>query len=52
MWLAAESDADVDVYMTDVIWAPQLSEQFLDLSEAAKDIAADHFPSIIESPDR
>ncbi|MEZ5448674.1 MAG: ABC transporter substrate-binding protein [Thiolinea sp.] len=48
LWLAA-GNADVDVYMTDVIWAPQLSEQFLDLSEAAKDIAADHFPSIIES---
>lgn len=48
LWLAA-GNADVDVYQTDVIWAPQLSEQFLDLTEAAKDIVADHFPSIIES---
>jgi trehalose/maltose transport system substrate-binding protein len=48
LWLAAQN-ADVDVYMTDVIWAPQLSEQFLDLSEAAADVMPDHFPSIIES---
>jgi trehalose/maltose transport system substrate-binding protein len=48
LWLAAQNP-DVDVYMTDVIWAPQLSDQFLDLSEAAADVMADHFPSIIES---
>jgi trehalose/maltose transport system substrate-binding protein len=48
LWLAA-GNADVDVYQTDVIWAPQLADQFLDLTEAAKDIAALHFPSIIES---
>jgi trehalose/maltose transport system substrate-binding protein len=48
LWLAA-GNADVDVYMVDVIWAPQLSEQFLDLSEPAADVVADHFPSIIES---
>ena len=48
LWLAA-GNADVDVYMTDVIWAPQLSESFLDLSEAAKDVIPDHFPSIIKS---
>jgi trehalose/maltose transport system substrate-binding protein len=48
LWLAA-GNADVDVYQTDVIWAPQLADQFLDLTEAAKDVAALHFPSIIES---
>ena len=48
LWLAA-GNADIDVYMTDVIWAPQLSDQFLDLTDAAKDIVKDHFPSIIES---
>ncbi len=48
LWLAA-GNADVDVYMTDVIWAPQLSDQFLDLSEAAANVIPDHFPSIIES---
>lgn len=48
LWLAAQNP-DVDVYMTDVIWAPQLSDQFLDLSEAATDVISDHFPSIIES---
>eukprot|EP01038_Epipyxis_sp_PR26KG_P001368 gene1368-1907_t len=48
LWLAA-GNADIDVYQTDVIWAPQLAEQFLDLTAAAVDIAKDHFPSIIES---
>jgi trehalose/maltose transport system substrate-binding protein len=32
-----------------VIWAPQLADQFLDLTEAAKDVVGEHFPSIIES---
>ena len=48
LWLAA-GNSDVDIYQTDVIWAPQLADQFLDLTEAAKDIAPLHFPSIIES---
>jgi trehalose/maltose transport system substrate-binding protein len=37
------------VYQTDVIWAPQLADQFVDLSDAAKDVSKDFFPSIIES---
>ena len=48
LWLAA-GNSDIDVYQTDVIWAPQLADQFLDLTEAAKDVVGDHFPSIIES---
>jgi trehalose/maltose transport system substrate-binding protein len=48
LWLAAQNP-DVDVYMVDVIWAPQLSDQFLDLTEAFSDVVADHFPSIVES---
>ncbi len=48
LWLAA-GNSDIDVYQTDVIWAPQLADQFLDLSDAAKDVVKDHFPSIIES---
>lgn len=48
LWLAA-GNTDIDVYTTDVIWAPQLADQFLDLTEAAADVAGDHFPSIIES---
>jgi trehalose/maltose transport system substrate-binding protein len=48
LWLAAGS-ADIDVYQTDVIWAPQLADSFVDLSEVAKDLAPTHFPSIIES---
>jgi trehalose/maltose transport system substrate-binding protein len=48
LWLAAGA-TDIDVYQTDVIWAPQLAEHFVDLTEAAKDLAPQHFPSIIES---
>lgn len=48
LWLAA-GNADIDLYQTDVIWAPQLADQFEDLTEAAKDLAPQHFPSIIES---
>lgn len=48
LWLAA-GNQDIDVYTTDVIWAPQLADQFLDLTDAAKDVVANHFPSIIES---
>ena len=45
----AAGNTDIDVYQTDVIWAPQLADQFLDLSDAAKDVVGQHFPSIIES---
>jgi len=48
LWLAA-GNKDIDVYQTDVIWAPQLADHFVDLSAAAKDLAGEHFPSIIES---
>jgi trehalose/maltose transport system substrate-binding protein len=48
LWLAAQN-SDIDVYQTDVIWAPQLANQLVDLTAAAKDVAAAHFPSIIES---
>lgn len=48
LWLAA-GNPDVDLYQTDVIWAPQLADHFVDLSAAAKDLAPTHFPSIIES---
>jgi len=48
LWLAS-GNSDIDVYTTDVIWAPQLADQFLDLTDAAKDVVGQHFPSIIES---
>jgi len=48
LWLAA-GNADIDVYQTDVVWAPQLSDQFVDLTEATKDVTGAHFPSIIAS---
>ena len=48
LWLAA-GNADIDIYQTDVIWAPQLADQLVDLTDAAKDVVKDHFPSIIQS---
>lgn len=48
LWLAA-GNTDIDMYQMDVIWAPQIADQMVDLSQAAKDIAPMHFPSIIES---
>lgn len=50
LWLAA-GNADIDVYQTDVIWAPQLADQFIDLTDAAKGagLIDANFPSIIQS---
>lgn len=48
LWLSAQN-ADIDVYRTDVIWAPQLAEHLVDLTEATADVVGDHFPAIIES---
>lgn len=48
LWLAA-GNSDIDVYQTDVIWAPQLASQLVDLTTATKDVVAGHFPSIIQS---
>lgn len=48
LWLAA-GNSDIDLYRTDIVWAPQLANQFLDLKNTAKDIVADHFQSVIES---
>jgi trehalose/maltose transport system substrate-binding protein len=48
LWLAAGT-SDIDLFQTDVIWAPQLAEHFVDMTEIAKDVAPLHFPSIIES---
>lgn len=48
LWLAARN-TDIDVYRVDIVWAPQLASQLLDLTEATADVASLHFPSIIES---
>lgn len=48
LWLAA-GNKDIDLYQTDVIWAPQLAEQLVDLSEAAKDLVPKHLPAVIQS---
>jgi trehalose/maltose transport system substrate-binding protein len=48
LWLAAQN-TDIDVYQTDVIWAPQLANQLVDLTAATRDVIGAHFLSIIES---
>lgn len=48
LWLAA-GNKDIDMYQTDVIWAPQLADQLVDLSDVAGDLMKQHFPSIVES---
>lgn len=48
LWLSAQNP-DIDVYRTDVIWAPQLATHFVDLSEHVSDVVDQHFETIIES---
>jgi trehalose/maltose transport system substrate-binding protein len=48
LWLAAGS-TDIDLYMTDVIWAPQLAANLIDLTAAAKDLMPSYVPSIVQS---
>ena len=48
LWLSA-GNADIDVYRTDVVWAPQLASHFADLSDAAAGEVDKHFDSIIQS---
>ena len=48
LWLSA-GNADIDVYTTDVIWAPQLADHLTDLTEATKDVIGGFFPAIVES---
>ena len=48
LWLSAQNP-DVDVYRTDVIWAPQLAANFVDLSEAMADVVDEHIPEVIAS---
>ncbi|WP_062206846.1 ABC transporter substrate-binding protein [Aureimonas sp. AU12] len=48
LWLSA-GNKDVDVYRTDVIWAPQLAAGFVDLTAAMQDVLPQHSPAIIQS---
>jgi trehalose/maltose transport system substrate-binding protein len=48
LWLSA-GNADIDVYRTDVIWAPQLASNFVDLTEAMKDAVPEHNPAVVGS---
>jgi trehalose/maltose transport system substrate-binding protein len=48
LWLAA-GNKDIDLYQTDVVWAPQLAGQLVDLTEAASDLIPQNFPAIVES---
>ena len=48
LWLDA-GNKDIDLYQTDVVWAPQLAGQLVDLTEAASDLIPQNFPAIVES---
>ncbi|HVW56551.1 MAG TPA: ABC transporter substrate-binding protein [Rhizobiaceae bacterium] len=48
LWLAAR-DPDIDVYQTDIVWAPQLASSFIDLKPYVKDSLGDVFPTILAS---
>ena len=48
LWLASEN-SDIDLYLIDVTWAPQLADQFLDLAETSSQVAGEHLPSVIAS---
>ncbi|WP_306257690.1 extracellular solute-binding protein [Pararhizobium sp. IMCC21322] len=48
LWLTAQNE-EIDLYMTDSTWAPQLSEHFLDMTFAAENVIPNHFPVTIES---
>lgn len=48
LWLSA-GNPDIDVYRTDVIWAPQLADQFLDLTPHVQDVVGGFFPAMIQS---
>lgn len=48
LWLAAGT-SDIDLYQADVIWAGQFADNFVDLTEAAKDLIPQHFESVIQS---
>ncbi len=48
LWLTAQNE-EIDLYMTDSTWAPQLSEHFLDMAFAADNVIPTHFPVTIES---
>lgn len=48
IWLTAKS-TDIDIYMVDVIWAPQIDNHLVDLTRAAADVVNRHFPAIVES---
>lgn len=46
LWLSAQS-SDIDVYRLDVIWAPQLAEHFVDLTEPTSDVQDQFIPSTL-----
>lgn len=48
LWLSAGA-GDIDVYRTDIVWAPQLADHLLDLGEEGREAAKEHFASIIDS---
>lgn len=41
--------SDIDVYQIDVIWPGILAQHAVDLNESLSDLAAQHFPAIVEN---
>lgn len=48
LWLGARN-ANIDVYFTDVLWAPQIDDHLVDLEPHTRDVVDDFAPSMIES---
>jgi trehalose/maltose transport system substrate-binding protein len=48
LWLAA-GNSDIDVYRLDVIWAPQIAEHFLDMTDTIADIRSQFVPAALDS---
>lgn len=48
LWLAAQNE-DLDIYHTDLSWAPQLGDHFMDLSRPAVATVDAHLPALIAS---
>ncbi|MFK8033370.1 MAG: ABC transporter substrate-binding protein [Hyphomicrobiales bacterium] len=48
LWLTAQNE-EIDLYLTEATWAPQLADHMLDLAEAATEIVEEYFPQAIAS---
>ncbi|RCL03331.1 MAG: trehalose/maltose transport system substrate-binding protein [Candidatus Tokpelaia sp. JSC161] len=48
LWLSTGA-SEIDLYQTDVVWAGQLANYFVDLKKPAQHLIKEHFPQVIES---